>query len=192
MKVAIIVPNTGMVHHNTVSCISALAYRAGKDGIPLTYYSPSLAGVAAVRNVGAEVALDDKEVTHILWIDSDMTFPSDALNRLLAHDKYIVGCAYPKRDGSGTIVGSGPDGRQWTELPEGELVEAGVLGFGFMLTRREVYALRPYFLEPYVEGHGAVSEDAYFLLETAKDFDVWCDTTLSREVGHLGITEYKL
>ena len=192
MKVAVVTPNTGMIQHNTVTSLTAMFYKAGVDGIALTHYSPSLAGVAAVRNVGAQTALSDPDVTHILWVDSDMTFPPDALSRLLAHDEDIVGVAYPKRDGSGDIVGSGEDGKQWTTLPEDRMAIASVLGMGLMLTKRRVYTLYPYFLEPWVEGHGAVSEDAYFLLETAKDYTVWCDTTLSREVGHLGTVEFKL
>ena len=35
--------------------------------------------------------------THILWIDSDMRFPKDALIRLLDRDLPIVGANYPMR-----------------------------------------------------------------------------------------------
>lgn len=196
-KVAIIVPNTGVVQHRTVACLTGMVYHAATEAtipIGLDYHSPSLAGLPKVRNKGAEIALADRDVTHTLWVDSDMTFPPNALERLLRHDVPIVGCAYPKRDGS-SIVAAGPDGKQVVDIPKDGLHEMSVLGFGLMLIKRGVYESmeEPYFYEPYIEMHGFVGEDAYFLLEAqARGYPVMMDATLSHEVGHLGTTEYVL
>ena len=197
MTVAIIVPNTGTVHHNTVTSLTGLVWHTAKEAcipVGLEYHSPSIAGLAKVRNLGAELALANPNVTHTLWVDSDMTFPPDALDRLLKWDKPIVGCAYSKRDGS-SIVAAGMDGKQMTSIPKHGLHEVKVLGFGLILIQRSVFekAEQPWFYEPYIDGYGPVGEDAYFLLEAgAKGFKTMMDATLSREVGHLGTMEYKL
>lgn len=46
-----------------------------------------------IQNQRADLCLDAMRegCTHILFIDSDMTFPQDLVGRLLAHDKEIVG-----------------------------------------------------------------------------------------------------
>lgn len=191
-KVAIIVPNTGMVHHNTVVSLTGMVYDSSH--LQLIYHSPSMAGVSKVRNYGVALALADKEVTHTLWVDSDMTFPSDALERLLSHDLPIVGCAYSKRDGKG-VVASSADGKQLTTIPKDGVHKAKVLGFGLILIQRSVYEAMemPYFYEPWVEGHGPVGEDAYFLLQASdKGVDTYYDAELSNQVGHLGVTEFML
>src|SRR5690349_13298132 len=41
------------------------------------------------RDIAATALAQD--ATHILWIDSDTTFPKDALNRLLARNKDYIG-----------------------------------------------------------------------------------------------------
>ena len=42
------------------------------------------------RNILARKSME-LNATHMLWIDSDMTFPADTILRMLAHDKKIVG-----------------------------------------------------------------------------------------------------
>lgn len=39
----------------------------------------------------------DKEYTHLMFIDSDISFPADSLYKLLVADKDIVGALYPKK-----------------------------------------------------------------------------------------------
>lgn len=49
------------------------------------------------RNIMIKIALEQK-ATHILFIDDDMAFPPNALERLLAHDKDIVSGLYLLRN----------------------------------------------------------------------------------------------
>ena len=47
--------------------------------------------LANMRQRAISIALE-KGMTHVLFIDSDQTFPHDLAHRLLAHKKHIVAC----------------------------------------------------------------------------------------------------
>src|SRR3990167_4621366 len=48
------------------------------------------------REVIAEIA-QQMNCTHLLFVDSDMVFPTDAAQKLLEHDKDIIGVNYNMR-----------------------------------------------------------------------------------------------
>ncbi len=52
--------------------------------------------VAAARNFFANLLLRQPDMTHLLMIDSDMSFDGDVVLRLLGSDKSVVGTAYAK------------------------------------------------------------------------------------------------
>jgi hypothetical protein len=126
------------------------------------------------------------KASHILFLDSDMVFPPDALKRLLAHGKDVVGAAYAKRAAPFHPL---------TVTEEGELanITSGLrrvklLPTGCMLIRLKVFdALsQPYFnLE--TDGAQLRGEDYYFCRK-ARDagFALWCDGDLSVKLGHVG------
>lgn len=105
--------------------------------------------VTASRNGLVKLATDIKGVDAILWIDSDMVIPPDALLRLLDHDKDIVGCFYNKRVPPHETVGKlkDPD----ADITKGGLHEADYLPGGFVMVKAGVYAKMtfPYYFETY-------------------------------------------
>jgi hypothetical protein len=168
-------------------------------GTDVFFVNPRAAGPTRARNLGAQHALDPTNAaTHTLWLDSDMVFPSHTLRTLLEHDKDIVGAAYVKRDGSGELIAADVDGIPMKRLPPDPLVRVRSMGFGCILIKREVYesVSFPYFREMYISLPNGVykdySEDQYFLERVIGKYDVWCDIPLSRQVGHLGVEEYKI
>lgn len=50
-----------------------------------------------MRSVMATKALTDKDITHILFVDTDMGFQVSAVKKLIEASKEIIGCAYPYR-----------------------------------------------------------------------------------------------
>lgn len=58
------------------------------------------------RNFLASRALDDPAVTHVLFIDSDMSFDGSVARRLLEADLPLIGCVYPKKTIDMTLVES--------------------------------------------------------------------------------------
>jgi len=135
----------------------------------------------------------DPHCTHILWIDSDMTFPANGLQRLLAHDKDIVGAFYNKRTPPYNTVGHllVP-----ADVSKGGIHRADIMPHGFVLAKREVYERiqSPWYSESYdpamatpEDPDGTVGEDVSFSRKVlAGGIEMWCDADLTFEVGHVG------
>ncbi len=119
--------------------------------------------------------------THTMSIDTDMVFEPDAVARLLALDKDIVGANYNKRQLPITPIVKEPI----TEVSEVEFVPGG-----FMLVKNEILKdlPKPWFDYRW-EGDKHIDDDVVFC-KKAKEagFEVWCDPTI--KVGHLGTIQY--
>jgi hypothetical protein len=133
--------------------------------------------------------------THLLWLDADMRFPKDALLRLLAHDRPIVGTNYTTRRfphiPTAEIAGEG----LVYIVPGSEgLLEVSRIGFGCVLMQAEVFAKlpQPWFTlawAPKIEEH--TGEDIYFCRKAREHgYQVEIDLKLSRQIGHLGELNY--
>jgi hypothetical protein len=53
--------------------------------------------IPRARNISFE-KFRQSDCTHLLFIDSDIKFPTEAILDLLEFDKDVVGCAYPKKN----------------------------------------------------------------------------------------------
>lgn len=138
----------------------------------------------------------EANATHVLWIDSDMRFPPDALIRLLAHDQPIVGCNYATRrlpilPTSERIT----EGFLFTDDEAEGLVEVDRCGMGLMLVSMAVYDKipKPWFAIGYAPKDADYSgEDFYFCQKArASGFPILIDQGLSRSVRHVGAFEYE-
>jgi hypothetical protein len=138
---------------------------------------------------------------YLFWIDDDMRFPPDALFRLLAHDKQIVGANYPTRaiPIQATAKMQDPNGIDFWDVPTkpGEigLQEVSAIGFGCVLIRADLFKNleAPWFSMPYSPAKGRhMGEDVYFCLHAKHQAGVetWIDRGLSREIRHSGSFEY--
>ena len=170
------------------SVINLLVYNNGKYQFSLANTISSR--IAFNRNMLVTLARE-QGATHILFIDADMTFPNNALDRLVAHGKDIVGATAARRKGRTDAVGNTLDGGP-LHFDE-PLVRMELLGLPFMLIDLKVFEkLRaPWFAEPPTEDGGLVAEDEYFCdAALAAGYDIWCDTKLSLEMGHIGSKIY--
>ena len=127
------------------------------------------------------------EATHLLFVDSDIMFPPDAIDRLLAHNKDIVGVEYNKRKFPLEKVS-----KPLTEESATELYQGKVLGTGLMLINLDIFRKKNHPMkEPWFnfgrdsQGQLVLGEDAWFVY-TARDagYESWIDPTI--KVGHLG------
>lgn len=130
--------------------------------------------------------------THLLFVDSDMIFPSDTIPRLLAHKKEIVGVKYKKREFP----------IKWLyealgEESETELFKVKHVGTGLMLIDLSIFEKlgkpknegdRPtawFSFGRDSQGALVMGEDIWFC-NVAQDagYDVWVDPAI--KVGHVG------
>lgn len=136
--------------------------------------------VEAAQKMGAE---------WLLMVDSDMIFPSNTLERLLAHKKDIVGAVYRRRVGEFELLGTPAVGDQL--IVNGALAEMAIIPTGCILIRMSVFDkfAKPYFRFEFDEVKGrTIGEDVLFCrMARERGFTVWCDVALSNEVGHVGI-----
>lgn len=86
----------GKYFHNYVSSLLNLQAHAARIGMPTQYYlmrGESL--ITRARNNAVAMFLENKEWTHLFWIDSDIGFEPDAAFRLLMSDYDVVAGVYP-------------------------------------------------------------------------------------------------
>lgn len=143
------------------------------------------------------------DVSHILWLDSDMRFPKDLLINLLARNKDIIAAAYPSRRlpiKPTAFEAYSEDGRKRDPhyVPEHstDIVPVRAAGMGVMLTRLAVFDAipEPWFTIEWDEKHqGYEGEDVSFCRRaTEAGYQILIDHEMSNEVAHTGTQEYTM
>ena len=191
-KVMIAVPCYENIFPNTMKCIWDMGKEA--DGYEVDFdfvggYTVDRARcecVETARRAGA---------THLLFVDNDMVFKPDFLNKLLEHDLDVVMGYYRHRpsDPNDTVERTNlcklgqqhyleqiTPNEMMEALEEGyDLVQVKGGGLGFCLVNMEVFdkIKRPYFLfVNYWTGH-ALSEDLFFSEQCANaGIEIYADT----------------
>ena len=168
------------------------------------------AAIDAARNQMASDALA-QGFDELMWIDSDIVFDPDDVDKLRRHDLPLVCGIYPKKACRQFACAFLPDIRKVVFGCRGGLIELLYCGFGFVHTRRVVYEtmqrelhlpvcnqrfkglpLVPYFA-PLVVGEGEqawyLGED-YSFCERARrcGFQILADTSI--RLWHVGSYRY--
>lgn len=150
--------------------------------------------VDALRDAAAKAATEDG-FTHLLFLDADNVWPTDVLERMLAHhDKGIVGGLYVQKGEPYApvalhkgFVAEGSTVTQYLHDNEAigakELRPVDVLGMGCTLVPTEVFTKigeRPWFTyENDDHGWPLVSEDVPFCRKAqAAGYGIWLDPTI--------------
>lgn len=178
-KIGIALPtNRGLKPKCLQSVLEMLAYK------PYDYeILVSTEGFTTAENrTWLTAQLVKKGCTHILFLDDDMVYERDTLERLLRHDKDLVGAKYANRRGDGEVV-------EYLEDKNAlNLFKVKALGGGCVLIKAEVFhkVEQPWFwYEILPSGAVSMSNDWYFCKKaTEAGYDIWCDPTLMP--GHLG------
>ena len=137
------------------------------------------------------------ECDAVLYLDSDMRFPTNALVRLLAHEQPVVAANYTTRRPPFHPVSVRTLGgeRIYTEAESTGLEVVAATGMGVMLVRAEVLRAinSPRFMIGYVpDDHAHIPEDLYFCRNVGQaGYPIQVDHDLSREVTHIGVVEFE-
>lgn len=139
------------------------------------------------------------DVTHILWVDDDMTFPPDALLHLLSLNVPFVGANYSRRKfplEPVAIKTIEPGKKLYTTDESTGLEQVEALGFGLCMIRRDVVDAIEF---PWCETHYDrvkkrwVGEDVDFCQKAATaGFPPFVDHDLSKQVTHMGNMAFTL
>ena len=136
-----------------------------------------------------------KDATHLLFLDADMTFPYDTINRLLAHKLPMVCANYVKRVVPATTNTIGLDGCPVFSTPDKTGLEEVIsAGFGVSLFDVDIFRKmsKPYFDIVWMDNEQIVGEDVFFFRKVKYELghSLYIDHDLSHEVGHIGTFEY--
>ena len=173
------------LHHTIDSRYSVINER----GSLITLQRESLAELGMAK--GAE---------WLLWLDSDMVFPHDLFNRLVAHKRPLVGCNYVKRIVPATPNTKRVDGKlMLTREDSTGLEEASSAGFGAVLMHRSVFEdlEKPWFDTVWYRKDTdseleMMGEDVFFFkkVRALKKIPLMIDHDTSKLIGHVGSFEY--
>ena len=137
------------------------------------------------------------EADYLLFLDADMRFPIDTIERLIERDKDIVAANYPTRRLPPKPTAHKelhPSIPCYTNDDSTGLEQVAFCGAGVMLIRTSIlWTLElPLFSIDWDKKHrNFTGEDVYFCLK-ARDagYTVWVDHDLSKEVKHTGQLEF--
>lgn len=136
--------------------------------------------------------------THIMFLDSDMNFPEDALHRLFSRNEHIVAANYvqrclPTRPNAVSLMSR----LCYTDENSTGLEEVSTAGFGCCLISAEVFDSMPrpwfdtYWFTAEDGNRHIIGEDVYFFHKARHaGYKVFLDQDLSKEVTHVGTMEY--
>lgn len=194
-QVVVCVPTNGLVHAAfAFSLINAIRYTEAQ-GVPVVLDMDAGTVLSNQRQVLLDTAINRHQADHIMWFDSDMTFPEDTIVRLLEHKKDVICATYSKRTAPfHPTAFYNIDPVEPVDTLNSGLVKVNYTGMGCLLIKADVidHVPSPHF--PLI-WHAPTStwqgEDMGFCqLLTANGFEIWCDLDLSRLVGHLGVQEF--
>lgn len=96
-KVLIASPHAGHGHMAYFKSIHAIFAATSPETCIMRWEGCAGSNIAENQNTLVDLA-QEKDVDYILFVETDMAFPGEALTLLLSHKKDIVGCVYPFKD----------------------------------------------------------------------------------------------
>lgn len=198
-RIAVCVPVMDQCSTLFTRSLANMMHKAGTDRKPVSLHMNYGSNIVSQRYELAKEALATR-ADFLLWLDSDMHFPSDLIDKLLNRKAQLVGVPYTTRirpirstafksrmDYDARInKGSDPKG----------IEKVAALGFGCVMIHRSVFEKteKPWFgLKYEPSSQSIMGEDIYFF-EKAADagFTAYADFELAKLVAHIGSKAYTL
>lgn len=193
-KIAIGLPTNRGIKPQTAVSIAEMVANSDYD----FHFIISTKGYTCAENrnwITAQAIKND--CTHLLLLDDDMVYEKDSINRLIAHDRDIVGATYSVRsiefpEGVNPLVIEYFEKEDDKKLEGEELFKCKALGGGLLLFKLDILEKfrKPLFwYKVHDVGMITMSNDWWFC-ESAREagHDVWCDPSLRPK--HIGDFEY--
>lgn len=193
--IGICVPCRDMVHSAFASDLFNLLHVSSSSQYDLKLMLLQGSLISAQRQKLAELAISEG-CSHIMWLDSDMGFPTNIIDALLMHKKPIVACNYSTRQSpfKGVAYKKVGDWDSWLRSqPHGLEIVEGV-GMGCMLTDCAVFKdlPKPWFEITYHnEWDNHIGEDFYFCTKArANGYEIFIDLSMSKLIKHWGTSSF--
>lgn len=203
-KCIVAMPSTGFVRTATMfSMVRQVAYFAQVRVYPeipeqmLDFRALEGSGISSNRENLIEEALENKDCSHVLFIDEDMGFNIEALHIMARRRQPIVAANYRMRvpPSEFTALRADKQGRVQTTAESSGLEEAYYAGFGYALIAREVFEKveQPRFMIEWIpEVKRYTTEDHPFYRKAREaGFPCWIDHDASKILWHVGNMNYR-
>ena len=199
MKTLIAVPCMDVIEADFVDCLTELILHH-RGEVEVKYLKASL--VYDARNQLAKYVMDRGGFDYVLWLDSDMTFEPDLLDRLIGDIEGDAGerlqavtglcfgrrppfkpCIYKRLevDQKGQMIM--PHAENWLDYPRDKVFPVEGCGFACLLMRVDVLEAMGIYGVPFFPVAG-LGEDLTFCWRARKlDIRVHCDSRL--KIGHI-------
>jgi hypothetical protein len=185
------VPSTGHWRAGTARCVTAMfaEFTRRFPKVEIILGTQTLSMLVQSRHNLVVKALQHK-ATHMLFIDSDMVFPPDTLERLLARKKGVIAVNATTRTFPVKHIAHDKDGKVVDSRGKTGVEAVQHVGLAVALVETSVLQglTPPLFLMDWIPNvRGYCGEDVYFCAITAeKGHEIFIDHDLSHEVGHVG------
>lgn len=201
MKTLIAIPCMDVIEANFTECLTKLILRYPEEQLEVHYLKASL--VYDARNQIARYAIQKGGFDYILWLDSDMTFEPDVLDRLMADIEgeedgekkmAVTGLCFGRRPPFKPCIFNQLDVKQegnmispvaenWYDYPRNQVFEVEACGFACMLMRMDVLEAMGIYGVPFFPVAG-MGEDLTFCWRARKlDIRIHCDSRI--KPGHI-------
>ena len=192
-RLAILVPTRDMIHSQFAFCLAQMMKTNTEAGIETFLFFDSSTILLNQREHLVEEAKAIK-ADYVLWLDSDMSFPSTTAIRLLNHRVDVVAANYNRRTLPIKTVAytNINDWDSWLPMEEeNELIPVQGVGMGCMLMNIKCFydIEKPYFRFQYNgEQDDWLGEDFNMQkkIRNAK-YEILIDTVLSMDIKHMGM-----
>ena len=192
MKTLIAIPCMDMIESSFVECLLKMRIVGEAE---VRFLKGSL--VYDARNQIMQYALKKGGFDYILWLDSDMTFEPDLMERMMDSigDKPMLTglcfgrrppfkpCIFKRLEVKQDGLGVEPIAENWYDYPRDSLFQVEGCGFACVLQRIDMLDAMSVFGIPFFPIAG-LGEDLAFCWRAKKlDFEIWCDSRI--RLGHL-------
>lgn len=164
----------GIITTGTIKTMTAYDLYRLVQHTPSTLEVTQNCNIPQSRNTLVRAAIDGG-YSHLLFIDSDMRFPPDTLERLLARDKDIIAVPYNKRQLPLTPT------YKPVSQEASDLYECVHMGTGMMLIKTEVLKKLP---QPWFALIDIGTDRHFCRLAKQNGYKVWADPTI--KINHIG------
>ena len=195
MKTLIAVPCMDVIEADFVECLTNLVSRYTPDEVEVKYLKATL--VYDARNQLANYVTSKGGYDFVLWLDSDMTFAPDLLDRLIEDiegRQAVTGLCFGRRPpfkpciynhlevqtNGQTVL---PVCKNWFDYPRNQVFEIEACGFACLLMRMDMLEAMGIYGVPFFPV-GGLGEDLTFCWRAKKlDMKFHCDSRL--KIGHI-------
>lgn len=194
-QVVICVPTNGLVHSMFTFClVNAIRYTEAQ-GIPVVLDMDAGTVLSNQRQVLLDTATNIHQAEHIMWLDSDMTFPEDVIIKLLEHKKEVVCATYSKRvEPFHPTAFYNINPVEPVDTSNNGLVSVRYAGMGCFLMKASAIndIPSPHFPLNWHAPSGTWHGEDMGLCDllTENGIKIYCDLDLSRKIGHIGQQEF--